>query len=63
LLHAADAAFVAGFNEIILIAGIVSFVGAALGFALVRSSDFVLPSGGSPEPATGQSPEPAGQAG
>ena len=39
--HAADVAFVSGFNEIILIAAIVSFVGAALGFALVRSRDFV----------------------
>ena len=36
-VHAADVAFVSGFNEIILIAAILSFVGAALGFALVRS--------------------------
>jgi MFS family permease len=41
VVHAADVAFVSGFNEIILIAAILSFVGAALGFALVRSSDFV----------------------
>ena len=41
MVHAADVAFVSGFNEIILIAAILSFVGAALGFALVRSSDFV----------------------
>ncbi len=40
-VHAADVAFVSGFNEIILIAAILSFVGAALGFALVRSQDFV----------------------
>jgi hypothetical protein len=38
--------FVAGFNEILLIAGIVSFVGAVLGFALTRSRDFVQPTGG-----------------
>jgi EmrB/QacA subfamily drug resistance transporter len=41
--HAANVAFVSGFNEIILIAAILSFVGAALGLALVRSSDFVQP--------------------
>jgi EmrB/QacA subfamily drug resistance transporter len=43
--QAADAAFVSGFNEIILIAAILSFVGAALGFALVRHKDFVQPAG------------------
>ena len=51
VVHAADVAFVSGFNEIILIAAILSFVGAALGFALVRSSDFVAPQGPPPEPA------------
>jgi EmrB/QacA subfamily drug resistance transporter len=44
-VHAADVAFVSGFNEIILIAAILSFVGAALGFALVRSEDFVQHAG------------------
>jgi EmrB/QacA subfamily drug resistance transporter len=44
-VHAADVAFVSGFNEIILIAAILSFVGAALGFALVRSRDFVQHAG------------------
>jgi len=43
--HAAKVAFVSGFNEILLIASILSFVVAALGFALVRSSDFVQASG------------------
>ncbi len=44
--HAATEAFVSGFNEIVLIAAIVSFVGAALGLALVRARDFVqAPSG------------------
>jgi MFS family permease len=52
LLHAADTAFVSGFNEILLIAGIVSFVGAVAGFALVRSKDFVQPTGGPAEPAS-----------
>ncbi len=42
---AADAAFVSGFNEIILIAAVLSFVGAAFGFALVRHRDFVQPAG------------------
>jgi hypothetical protein len=48
--HAADVAFVSGFNEIILIAAILSFVGAALGLALVRSRDFVQPSHGGEPP-------------
>jgi EmrB/QacA subfamily drug resistance transporter len=51
--HAADVAFVSGFNEIILIAAIVSFVGAALGFLLVRSRDFVQPTNGPAEPGAG----------
>jgi len=44
VVHAAKIAFVSGFNEILLIGAILSFVGAALGFALVRSSDFVTAS-------------------
>jgi EmrB/QacA subfamily drug resistance transporter len=40
-VHAADVAFVSAFNEIILIASIISFVGAIAGFVLVRSSSFV----------------------
>ena len=47
--RAADAAFVSGFNEIILIAAVLIFIGAALGFALVRSQDFVQQGG--PPPA------------
>ena len=43
IVHAAKVAFVSGFNEILLIGAILSFVGATLGFALVRSSDFVQP--------------------
>jgi hypothetical protein len=41
VVHAAKVAFVSGFNEILLIAAILSFVVAALGFLLVRSRDFV----------------------
>jgi len=48
--QAADTAFVSGFNEIILIAAVLSFVGAALGLLLVRSSAFVQPTDG---PAAG----------
>jgi EmrB/QacA subfamily drug resistance transporter len=41
VIEASNEAFVCGFNEIILIAAVLSFVAAALGLALVRSSDFV----------------------
>jgi EmrB/QacA subfamily drug resistance transporter len=44
--HAAKVAFIYGFNEIILIAAVLSFVVAALGFFLVRSRDFVQPAAG-----------------
>jgi EmrB/QacA subfamily drug resistance transporter len=49
--HAADVAFTTGFNEIILIAAALSFLGAALGYVLVRSRDFVQPTEGVAEPA------------
>ncbi|MBS1861484.1 MAG: MFS transporter [Actinobacteria bacterium] len=42
---AADVAFVGALNSIILIAAILSFVGAIAGFALTRSSSFVQPTG------------------
>jgi hypothetical protein len=51
IVHASKLAFVSGFNEILLIGAIVAFVGAALGFSLVRASDFVQPTEGVPEPA------------
>ncbi len=54
VVHASDVAFVGAFNEIILIAAILSFVGAALGFALVRSRDFVQHAEGAPEPAAAE---------
>jgi Major Facilitator Superfamily len=44
-VHASTEAFISGFNEIALIAAVISFAGAALGFALVRSRDFVQPTG------------------
>ncbi len=40
-VHAADVAFVSGFNEILVIGAALLFVGAALGLLLTRSSDFV----------------------
>jgi EmrB/QacA subfamily drug resistance transporter len=45
-VNVADIAFVGGFNTIILIAAILSFVGAAAGFFLTRSSSFVQQTGG-----------------
>jgi len=52
VVHASTVAFVTGFNEIILIAAALSFVGAALGFAFVRAQDFVqAPDGAAAEPA------------
>jgi hypothetical protein len=44
-IQAADVAFVSGMNEILVIGAIVCFVGAVLGFLLVRSDDFVQPTG------------------
>jgi EmrB/QacA subfamily drug resistance transporter len=48
--HAADVAFVSGFNEVILVAALLSFAGAIAGYLLVRSEDFVQQGGGPPEP-------------
>jgi hypothetical protein len=39
--RAAADAFTSGMNEILLIASVIAFVGAALGLALTRSKDFV----------------------
>lgn len=41
ITHAAKSAYVSGLNELFLVAAIVSFAGAALGFLLVRRRDFV----------------------
>ncbi|HEX5375246.1 MAG TPA: MFS transporter [Solirubrobacterales bacterium] len=51
IVEASEAAFVSGFNEILLIGAILSFVVAAAGFLLVRSSDFVQPAEAVPEAA------------
>jgi hypothetical protein len=49
--HAADVAFVSGMNEILVIGAIICFAGAILGFLLVRSEDFVQPTGGPSDPS------------
>jgi EmrB/QacA subfamily drug resistance transporter len=40
---ASTAAFTSAFNELLLIGATIAFIGAILGFALVRSRDFVVP--------------------
>ena len=62
-VHAADVAFVSGFNEIILIAAILSFVGAALGFALVRSQRLRAATPARPSPPAGRRSASSGNAG
>ncbi len=49
--HAATIAFVSGLNEILLIASVLSFVAAILGFTLVRSRDFFRPQAAKEAPA------------
>jgi EmrB/QacA subfamily drug resistance transporter len=53
LTTAANQAFISGFNDILLVGAIIAFTGAVLGFALVRSRDFVTQPEGQPaaEPA------------
>jgi EmrB/QacA subfamily drug resistance transporter len=55
VVHAAKVAFVSGLNEILLIGAVIAFIGAALGFALVRTSDFVA----APSEAEATEPAPA----
>jgi EmrB/QacA subfamily drug resistance transporter len=52
VVHAAKIAFVSGFNDILMIGAIVAFAGAALGFVLIRASDFV------PAPREAEAAEP-----
>jgi EmrB/QacA subfamily drug resistance transporter len=56
---ASKAAFISGFNTILLIASIIAFVGAALGFLLVRKRDFVAEGGPQPGPEASAEPAPA----
>jgi hypothetical protein len=49
---AARQAFISGLNEILVIGAILAFVGAGVGFLLVRRRDFVaLPAAAEPAPA------------
>jgi hypothetical protein len=50
VVEASGIAFTSAFNEIALIAALVSFAGAALGLALTRSSDLFVPSAPPEEP-------------
>jgi predicted MFS family arabinose efflux permease len=50
-VHAAKVAFVSGLNEILLFGAVICMVAAVLGFALVRSRDFVQQTGAVAEPA------------
>jgi EmrB/QacA subfamily drug resistance transporter len=53
---ASTVAFASALNDVLLIGALVAFVGAALGFALVRSRDFVAP--GRPEAEADAEPAP-----
>jgi EmrB/QacA subfamily drug resistance transporter len=54
----ARASFVAGLNEIFLIAAIVAFVGAIAALVLIRSSDFVAQTEPQPSGNPAEAPEP-----
>ncbi|HVY77927.1 MAG TPA: MFS transporter [Solirubrobacterales bacterium] len=56
VVAAAKVAFVSGFNEILLIGAVLSFLVAGLGFFLVRSRDFVQATSSQTEPATDPAP-------
>jgi EmrB/QacA subfamily drug resistance transporter len=56
VVEASGLAFTSAFNEITLIAAIVTFTGAALGFALTRSNELFVP--GAPEEPEEQPAEP-----
>ena len=58
LLHASGLAFTSAFNEIALIAALVSFAGALAGFALTRASDLTVPGAPPQAAAEGAEPEP-----
>ena len=55
----ARASFVAGLNEIFLIAAIVSLLGAVASLLLIRSSDFVAQTEEQPEGRPDEAPQPA----
>jgi MFS family permease len=57
---ASTAAFTSAFNELLLIGAVIAFIGAILGFALVRSRDFVAQGApqAAPESEAEREPEP-----
>ena len=61
VVHASTLAFTSGMNEILLIGGLLSLTGAALGLALTRSGDLVPSREPEPEPERGEAvADPAG---
>ena len=55
----ARASFVAGLNEILLVASVLALAGAVAALLLIRSSDFVVQTEGQPEVRPAEAPEPA----
>jgi EmrB/QacA subfamily drug resistance transporter len=51
VVHGATVAFTSALNDIMLVGAVIAFVGAALGFALTRSEDFVPQRPAEPAPA------------
>jgi hypothetical protein len=55
----ARASFVAGLNEILLVAALLALAGAIAALLLIRSSDFVAQTEGQPDGRAAEAPEPA----
>jgi hypothetical protein len=55
----ARASFVAGLNEILLVAAILALAGAIAALRLIRSLDFVAQTERRPDGRTAEAPEPA----
>lgn len=55
----ARASFVAGLNEILLVAAVLAVAGAIAAFLLIRSSDFVAQTEGQRDGRPAEAPEPA----
>ena len=55
----ARASFVAGLNEILLVAAVLALVGAIAALLLIRSSDFVAQTGGQHDGRPAEALEPA----
>ena len=55
----ARASFVAGLNEILLVAAVLALADAIAALLLIRSSDFVAQNAGQPDGRPAEAPEPA----